>query len=488
MVFFLLKRHLKFNPRSLVPARRVRRGIAPRHELSGVKNFERLGFQDDHLSFPVAREDMVPEKSLLVRDFIHEHLYMESKGYFANPVGVIGSIANGAPLRNGTEQLRQQLQQEQMENENGLEKQQQVGKQQIVTKSSFQHENYHLGFTELGAQPVSNSKNQSTLTPEPGTENWIASLKGEEEYKSAIAKAYRTGKGWLTPCEIFAPHYSRAIANAIAADFRKRHLSPNSTPSSATARIIEVGGGRGTNAKHFMDHLRNAHPDVYAHTQFEAHEISPHLASLQKLALSSHLDRSKVLVRDFARDHPPAPSSDLSEQPTETYILFLEVLDNLPHDRVVNNEGVLYETHVDLFKDDSTGRPFVEERLEHLQDPDIISAMNAAASLDWSEKGLLHQSHTRLGDGLRSLMANLPAWAQSSTSVKWVNTGALLLVETLHRRYPGHRVIMADFSHLRSSVRGDNAPLVQRLDRETGVMHTFETYRVPVIGLCDIFL
>jgi hypothetical protein len=60
------------------------------------------------------------------------------------------------------------------------------------------------------------------------------------------------------------------------------------------------------------------------------------------------------------------------------------------------------------------------------------------------------------------------------------------IVKELHEHLPGHVLLAADFDALRTRVRGDLAPAVQRMvDGRTLV---YETYRIPPSEpRCDIF-
>ena len=61
---------------------------------------------------------------------------------------------------------------------------------------------------------------------------------GETDYRMALAAEYaRSGRAWLTPVEIFQPHYAHALARSILATHAARY-SP-----SEPLQILEVGGG-----------------------------------------------------------------------------------------------------------------------------------------------------------------------------------------------------------------------------------------------------
>lgn len=77
----------------------------------------------------------------------------------------------------------------------------------------------------------------------------FSDLWGEREYRARVAELYRTdAEAWLTPVEVFAPHYSRALARYM--------LSSPFCPPAGRFAVYEIGGGAGTNALHILDYLK----------------------------------------------------------------------------------------------------------------------------------------------------------------------------------------------------------------------------------------
>lgn len=82
---------------------------------------------------------------------------------------------------------------------------------------------------------------------------------------------------WLTPVEIFRPYYSRIIAN---------YISRQVSRPIEKFQIVEIGGGRGTNAMHIMDHLHDKHPNIYKKiVSYTIMDASPTLLRLQQKVL-----------------------------------------------------------------------------------------------------------------------------------------------------------------------------------------------------------
>lgn len=149
-------------------------------------------------------------------------------------------------------------------------------------------------------------------------------LLNRAEYVSRVSAAYRdAGVSWFTPVELFQPWYSRALA---------RHILRLHGASAAPLRVYELGGGGGTCARGVLDAVAELAPDVYRQMRYTAVEVSAPLAARQAAAVgvsAAHAARFSVERRDAA---DVAGWGDPDEAPC--FVIALEVLDNLPHDRV----------------------------------------------------------------------------------------------------------------------------------------------------------
>ena len=94
---------------------------------------------------------------------------------------------------------------------------------------------------------------------------------GESHYRSEVGEAYRKGKrgSWMTPCEIFSPLYSQALASYMLKELKKR--------GGDQLVCIEIGGGSGTNAREILDYVRQVDPELYKRTEYSLIEVSPKL-------------------------------------------------------------------------------------------------------------------------------------------------------------------------------------------------------------------
>ena len=100
-------------------------------------------------------------------------------------------------------------------------------------------------------------------------------LFGEWHWKYIHQRLYKQQIGqWLTPVELFKPYYSQIIANFIAKEVENNHdekihdndnkiMCTHHNSHDQSLQIVEIGGGRGTNALCILDHLQEKYPNVY---------------------------------------------------------------------------------------------------------------------------------------------------------------------------------------------------------------------------------
>ena len=319
-------------------------------------------------------------------------------------------------------------------------------------------------------------------------------LLGQEDYARTLARRYDAlASQWLTPVEIFKPHYARAVARHILRA-HKAELDPTlddddggrrRVGKTPPLRIYELGGGTGTCAAGILAHIRDDDPTVFASTEYVGVEISPTLAKMQRETVRRELGEDVHIViagggngggykgggdgrgnggratysverRDALDAGRWGPVDD-----DACFVVALEVLDNLPHDRVMllrddtridetkmgsagggggeGNETRLAQTRVFARRrgDDNAVDGF-EQREEPLRDPLISRALEAIGDDDES-----------FSFGF-TVKAMADRWIRGARdwNARFVPTGALALLETLHERRPRHRLIAADFDSL----------------------------------------
>ena len=123
-------------------------------------------------------------------------------------------------------------------------------------------------------------------------------LLGADDYQRALRARYdQLAAQWLTPVEIFKPHYARALANHVLerhARFEAERLAldasasasaaspPSSRPPRLPLRVYELGGGTGACAVGFMDHVKRVAPEYYADMEYVCVDVSDALADAQE--------------------------------------------------------------------------------------------------------------------------------------------------------------------------------------------------------------
>jgi hypothetical protein len=227
-------------------------------------------------------------------------------------------------------------------------------------------------------------------------------LIGEWHWKYVHGQRYKAQQGqWLTPVELFQPHFSNILATYCAAIIQKS--SPNET-----VQIVELGGGSGTNANLILNELNRMNLTA----NYTILDASPSLLELQKQTLVSNhhdVELKHINLINVAQGNVPLLSS--SDQPT--IVIALEVLDNLPHDKIRVRGSVMEEAHAVM---DDTG--VLTEVFEPLQDPLLQRVLERAPT--FGKRG----------------------------SVSWVPTVACGVLESLWQSRPQSHLLVADFDWL----------------------------------------
>lgn len=174
-------------------------------------------------------------------------------------------------------------------------------------------------------------------TPNPISMN---NLWGEWHWKRVFQKLYNQQKGqWLTPVELFKPFYSNTMANFVARCFEEVDGGP--------LEVVEMGGGRGTNASLILSHLMATQPDIYERISYKILDSSPTLHQLQRKTLDAtgHIDMVSWENVDLL-DVAEGKAKFMETSSTPTVVLALELLDNLPHDKIRVRKGLVEQAVV----------------------------------------------------------------------------------------------------------------------------------------------
>lgn len=370
----------------------------------------------------------------------------------------------------------------------------------------------------------------------------FTSMLGRSEYQWKLRAAYDASPtGWLTPVQIFAPIYSYAMANYVLQEaMRSQCMSP--------LVIYEVGGGLGSNARAVCDFLAARAPAAYKQLEYRILEISPQLCDAQRAKLGPHrskLNKSGRPIADSIVADGTALAAAGVRDDRRCFVLAFEVLDNLPHDKVVilqqqqqqqqqGQEQMVCQTVVQAHADGGVGEAYVP-----LSDPLIADTWRALTAYRQAQHGqhAQHSQQTSQGAGkaLSSLLGGLAT--RLSGSERWrallppappglleahyVPTGCMAFLRSLHTAFPRCKLLLADFDALpppklsRATVAADVRvtqyaapaatagaaagataaaggvgavlPLVASKDRDSHQMVDHATYMSAAKGTADIF-
>jgi len=266
-------------------------------------------------------------------------------------------------------------------------------------------------------------------------------MNGEIDWQRAQTAAYEIeGEGWTTPVELFKPHYAAALGTYLL----------QSKKSGVPLQIVEFGGGNGTCASGILNHLQAVAPSVYASMRYSIVDISAAmLARCQEVAAEhSCCTVHHVSAMDW---------NEVVKGPC--HVIALEMLDNMPHDKVVWDGQTWHQTMI------------CDQRLEHLEaleDPLIQRALDLWLDLYGTPEA---------------------SWVQrllgQEEMVLWLPTTTLRFVEMLRDHFAESHLLLADFDQLPSTIPGTLGPVVQSRDG-TGGYKDHSTYLVEP-GSCDIF-
>lgn len=127
----------------------------------------------------------------------------------------------------------------------------------------------------------------------------LSALWGEWHWRRLYQRLYNEQEGqWLTPVELFQPHYSTILANFVASEA----VTCGDGDNSSEIDVVEMGGGRGTNAALLLSHLRETKPDIYDRISYTIIDSSPSLHNLQRqnLLAGEHGNKIELILKDVS--------------------------------------------------------------------------------------------------------------------------------------------------------------------------------------------
>jgi len=349
-------------------------------------------------------------------------------------------------------------------------------------------------------------------TPSFASAGSFTHLAGEGGYRASLAEAYAEGAGaWLTPVEMFSPHYARAVLRHVLEDGAAHRNARGGLT------VFEVGPGNGTHAVDFLDALRQGARDVYARSEYTLVEISGELAARQRerLARAGHLAPAggppgvARIVEASCVAWPAAREGMRTDE--AAWVLGFEVLDNLEHDRAkvpwrgtdgTWDAGKARQAEVVRASDAGervVWRPLADARVREAAElfVDYIAGTGGSveraveywggfdAQVSEGALGWLERTMSRLtgGSGRRRPY-------ETRYDDVFLPTGALAFLASVRAAVPRARFVLADFHSLPDAIEGGfpmNAPVVQRTGRDGTAQALPSLVSIADPGTCDIF-
>ncbi|KAH9256245.1 hypothetical protein BASA81_005466 [Batrachochytrium salamandrivorans] len=281
------------------------------------------------------------------------------------------------------------------------------------------------------------------------------------------------GQQFLTQCELFKPYYSQLLADWSVKRMRARGHSK--------LKVLEVGGGTGAHALHFLNHMQDEYPEIYRTMTYTLCEQTDTLCQAQTQLLSK--DHAKV-CRFYHQDF--LTWNQFNQDPTVLFLL--EVLDNLPHDKVsFENKFALQQVSINALQ---------QEVLDPIQDKWIQEAVHYFIAQPQQQQ---HKPTRKvLGEDwyhqfLKFIALVRRRRCEKKATSEFVPSSAMKLMHVLHQYFPQHDVFMSDFAYLPfpnvlaskhnlamvgSVFQGRNVPIVSGSD-DQGIRQDFASYLTP---------
>ena len=134
--------------------------------------------------------------------------------------------------------------------------------------------------------------------------------------------------------EIFSPYYADAVVNYVLETHRG---DEDEDEGLETLRVYEIGGGTGTFATGFLDAgVRRRAPKVYEKMRYTSIDISKTLVDAQSARVRAG-GHGKGVHTAVVGDATTVEAWGATK--TRRVSIALEVLDNLPHDRVWRSDA-----------------------------------------------------------------------------------------------------------------------------------------------------
>ena len=310
----------------------------------------------------------------------------------------------------------------------------------------------------------------------------------KEEYTETLAQKWtQLGKQWLTPVEIFKPHYANAIARYLIEETKKNH--------TASLKVIELGGGAGTAAVGILNYLRANEPQIYESMKYCSVDVSEVSLSMQHDAIlkAKHenvwrrtrkpVDVTMQKCKNTEESWREIVQKHMDGSTENCFVLGFEILDNLVHDKVIMSvkTGDWMQARV---KREREGKDRVEF-YEPITDEEIKRVLDKVVEV---RKSLPIWTH--LSDAVKRMFKKRDVSSTADLTRNqtiYLPTGCSFALQNLREFVPGHRLVFADFDALpEAKMDGLNAPVVAS-QGTGGKTYDRNSYLEGVVGSSDVF-
>jgi len=200
---------------------------------------------------------------------------------------------------------------------------------------------------------------------------------------------------------------------------------------------------------------------------------------------------------------------DIKDEIKSTYkfgfVIGLELLDNLPHDKLFFQSDYIYETWISEEKQSSNNTIVYKEVRKFTEDKQILEQLNIFLNYyDISPDYLKHDNYSKSWVNVlwylithpttsnplikfkNMIMRNVSYWIGISNLnfIIYLPTGSYNLIQLIENHLPQHEVLFADFSYIQTNNHGFNGPLIQITEGNKTIEKS--TY-LEDVGKCDIF-
>ncbi|CAK60925.1 unnamed protein product (macronuclear) [Paramecium tetraurelia] len=289
-------------------------------------------------------------------------------------------------------------------------------------------------------------------------------LLGYEDYTKKLAENYPENQ-WLTPSEVFRPYYGITLGNYINQQFRFTRKEK--------LRIVEIGAGYGAACEGVLYYMRNHQPQTFSNMEYHLVDISPEACAQAQIRLSQDFKQQikkgnlRIFNQDFLNYKQHTQNNEM------WFFVFLEVFDNLAHDKVIDGKQVYVEN--------------MQEFAETISDPLIKEVYAMYQQFKQQNKDQDENLEDRfLFNTLRKVISKYYG-NQKSNSI-FLPTGALQVLKHIKSNFQNPSLVIADFDLLKNNFTQEsiNAPIVSKKLAKPHERLDYESYLVER-GVADIF-